>query len=232
MGGDPCRRIKRLSTGFSLGVHAAILIWVIHVSIIPATPNTSPDPIAVELVAVSPDASLSAKSEPAALEQIPPVRSSVLPPAEVKPVPKPAARVSVPRKAELQKNEVPGQPAIAQAAALPAPSNAAQDSGGPIPEVSAPPNANDDTLRLYAEAVRTSILTHKPAGIRSRGIVGLAFSIARDGQLATAEVSASSGSEELDRAALSALRHAGPFPPFPAATSQQYLMFSISFQFQ
>jgi protein TonB len=228
-------QIGRLSAIVSLSIHAAILIWITHTAIIPPTINFPPDSIDVEVVAIPPND--STQNHPA-LEQIPPVRSSAPPAAEVRPLQKPAARILPPRKAELQKNEIQQQPAIGQVAALPATSNGAQDPDAPIPAppkstaTESQPAANEEILRLYAEAVRTSILNHKPTGIRLRGIVGLTFSITKDGQLAAAEVSTSSGSETLDRAALSALLHAGPFPPFPGAATQQYLMFSIPFQFQ
>lgn len=50
----------------------------------------------------------------------------------------------------------------------------------------------------------------------ARGILVVEFTLTRSGRVATAGVSEASGVPALDRAALSAVASAGPFPPLPA----------------
>ncbi|MFC4671643.1 TonB family protein [Seohaeicola nanhaiensis] len=58
--------------------------------------------------------------------------------------------------------------------------------------------------------------------VATRGATVVAFSIAANGALASASVARSSGSTELDTAALAVLRKAAPFPAPPAGARRQF----------
>lgn len=90
----------------------------------------------------------------------------------------------------------------------------------------------EDSLRLYAEAIRARILAHKPSRIRLYGTVGLTFSVSSNGRLLAVKVSMSSGSDILDQAALAAVQEAAPFPPLPETVPTPQWTFSIPFQFR
>ncbi|PKU22054.1 TonB family protein, partial [Telmatospirillum siberiense] len=118
--------------------------------------------------------------------------------------------------------------------AMEATPSSADGPSAPTPPGGAPegktPSADEDSLRLYGETIRTLILAHRPGHARSRGTVELRFTIFADGRLDSAAIAASSGSDTLDQSALAALRAAAPFPPCPDAAGP--LTFSLPFQFR
>ncbi|CAK0744820.1 periplasmic protein TonB [uncultured Gammaproteobacteria bacterium] len=92
--------------------------------------------------------------------------------------------------------------------------------------------AAPDALRLYARAVWARLERFKPKGSGLHGTVSLRFVLAADGGLFNVEITASSGDEALDRAALTAMRAAAPFPPPPDGASSEQRTFAIPFQFR
>ncbi|MFN3868803.1 MAG: energy transducer TonB [Hyphomicrobiaceae bacterium] len=63
------------------------------------------------------------------------------------------------------------------------------------------------------------------------GKVLVRFSIGPDGALISREIERSSGSEELDLAALSAIEKAAPFPRFPASLTRSSIDLTVPFEF-
>jgi protein TonB len=61
--------------------------------------------------------------------------------------------------------------------------------------------------------------------------VKVSFTVGADGGLKAVSVKASSGYDELDEAALSAVRDAAPFDPIPLEAGRQQLTLSITLRF-
>lgn len=81
--------------------------------------------------------------------------------------------------------------------------------------------ANTDEHNAYRAAIRREIERHKryPARakmMRKQGIVTVSFSIGADGSISGASIAKSSGAEDLDNAALSAVNSARSIGPRPA----------------
>jgi protein TonB len=102
------------------------------------------------------------------------------------------------------------------------------------------PNTRESKLAPYLDAWRRKIerlgTLNFPQAVRNRGALGnpvLEVAIKADGTLSRAVVQRSSGRKEVDQAALSILRLASPFDPFPAALRKQYseLRFAYEWQF-
>ncbi|QBF30451.1 energy transducer TonB [Thalassococcus sp. S3] len=71
------------------------------------------------------------------------------------------------------------------------------------------------------EVLRRISRVRKP-NVRSTGAAVIAFSIASNGGLSAASVARSSGSSQLDRAALAVVQRAAPFPPPPTGAKRQF----------
>jgi periplasmic protein TonB len=100
------------------------------------------------------------------------------------------------------------------------------------------PNTRESKLAPYLDAWRRKVerlgTLNFPQNARSgAGNPILEVSIRRDGSLGEAIVKRSSGRKEIDQAALSILRLASPFDPFPKELSKQYdeLRFAYEWQF-
>jgi protein TonB len=102
------------------------------------------------------------------------------------------------------------------------------------------PNTRKSKLAPYLDAWRRKIerlgTLNFPQAVRKGGAVGnpvLEVAIKADGTLGRAVVQRSSGRKEIDQAALSILRLASPFDPFPADLRKQYseLRFAYEWQF-
>jgi protein TonB len=102
------------------------------------------------------------------------------------------------------------------------------------------PNTRASKLAPYLDAWRRKIerlgTLNFPQAVRSQGATGnpvLEVAIKADGTLSRAVVQRSSGRKEVDQAALSILRLASPFDPFPADLRKQYseLRFAYEWQF-
>lgn len=102
------------------------------------------------------------------------------------------------------------------------------------------PNTRASKLAPYLDAWRRKIerlgTLNFPQVVRNRAATGnpvLEVAIKADGTLSRAVVQRSSGRKEVDQAALSILRLASPFDPFPADLRKQYseLRFAYEWQF-
>ncbi len=101
------------------------------------------------------------------------------------------------------------------------------------------PNTRESNLAPYLDGWRRKVerlgTLNFPQGI-GRGTAAnpvLEVAIRRDGSLGNAVIRRSSGRKEVDQAALSILRLASPFDPFPPEVSKQYdeLRFAYEWQF-
>jgi periplasmic protein TonB len=102
------------------------------------------------------------------------------------------------------------------------------------------PNTRQSKLAPYLDGWRRKVerlgTLNFPQQIRNRGETSnpvLEVSINADGTLGDAIIRRSSGRKEVDQAALSILRLASPFDPFPSELSKQYreLRFAYEWQF-
>lgn len=97
----------------------------------------------------------------------------------------------------------------------------------------------EDAKRLltdYASGVKSAILREKTyPGLAERqgheGAVKVGFTISADGSLQSVTVKSSSGFDELDEAALDAVRDAAPFDPLPSGTGRRQLPLSVTLRF-
>jgi len=104
------------------------------------------------------------------------------------------------------------------------------------PRPSAPAVDVKALLSEYASGVKSAILREKayPSAAEQRGHEGavkVSFTVSADGGLKAVSVKASSGYDELDEAALSAVRDAAPFAPIPPEAGRQQLSLSITLRF-
>jgi protein TonB len=102
------------------------------------------------------------------------------------------------------------------------------------------PDTRESSLAPYLDAWRRKVerlgtLNYPAAARHAAGTTSpvLEVAIAADGTLAAAEIQRSSGSPELDAAAISILRLASPFEPFPRELAANYrvLRFAYAWEF-
>lgn len=100
------------------------------------------------------------------------------------------------------------------------------------------PNTRESKLAPYLNAWRSKIerlgTLNFPQNVRNaQGNPVLEVALRADGTLGEAVIKRSSGNKEIDQAALSILRLASPFDPFPSELRQQYqeLRFAYEWQF-
>jgi periplasmic protein TonB len=130
-----------------------------------------------------------------------------------------------------------GVPGGAGDGALPAPK---LPPAAPTPHPAAPkPEPAVDVkavLAAYASGLKSSIIRHKayPAvaeRLGHEGAVKIGFTVDASGSLDAVTVKSSSGYDELDSAALDAVRAAAPFDPIPVETGKARLNLSITLKF-
>jgi protein TonB len=88
----------------------------------------------------------------------------------------------------------------------------------------------------YKSGVKSAILGNKSypemaQRLQHTGKVGLLIKIGADGSLESVSVSSSSGYDELDEAALDAVRAAAPFEAFPEGIGKSVIKFSMSLRY-
>jgi protein TonB len=91
-------------------------------------------------------------------------------------------------------------------------------------------------LLAYASGVKSAIVQHKayPSVAERLGHEGSAkvgFTLSRDGSLDAVVVRESSGFDELDQAAVAAVRAAAPFDPLPGESGRDTLTLTITLKF-
>lgn len=97
---------------------------------------------------------------------------------------------------------------------------AAEVSAGESQEVQ--PTSGQAEAHRFPSLVLRQIQRTRRDRINARGMAVVAFSIGAGGQLAGLSIAQSSGSSELDQAALNHLRRAAPFPPPPPQAQRQF----------
>ena len=214
-------------------------------------PAVEPDAVAAE----PPDMSLpveaeAAPAEPAEALPQPPVEASVLPPAvapddvvvavaptevvqaEDVPPPTPPPAPTAERKPEHRKVERKraARKPVSHAAQAASAQSGQNDVGGTAAR------ADPSEISAYVGRLRAWLERHKryPAAARAsraEGVVTVRFVVARDGHILTSSIARSSGSTELDQAALGLLREADPVPPVPPTLPQARLSVSAPIRY-
>jgi len=87
-------------------------------------------------------------------------------------------------------------------------------------------------MALYKRRVRARIASHLPLGTFGPGRVAVGIRLSRQGGVMGARVLRSSGNPAVDRAAVMAVRGAGPYPAPPARALPRQLNLSVSFYFE
>lgn len=209
----------------SLGLHAALLTWLITLPAPPAPRH--PPPTATTLILLTPPAAVPAPAPPPKpadhrAHHPAPVSRPAPQPSPLSP-PVPATATAALTTAPPPESAIPDS---AVPATAPSPSAAAA-----APVAAAPP---PDLLAAYARAVWARLLSHRPAGLAATGTVIIRVSVAADGAVLTAAVATSSGSDLLDGIALDAVRTASPLPVPPAGLLTAPgggLTFTVPFRF-
>lgn len=167
------------------------------------------------------------------IEVLPPASfESPAPKAEQPPPPKPEPVADKPKPAHhrpaiLEHSETPS----AAASLVPASDGTAAQPPAPPVAAGSPPGS-EDAMRLYAQALWSQIIRHKPRSVRFQGTVLLSFRLSENGELLDPGIARSSGASSLDGAALQALTEAAPFPPPPGGLGPERLRFTIPFAFE
>jgi TonB family protein len=118
-------------------------------------------------------------------------------------------------------------PVAVSAQEHPKPQSEAAPPPVPSPAASASSSAASWQQSLGARLAR--LQSHKALGVQ--GVVSLAFSIDRQGNLVSSRIVKSSGSAPLDAAALDLIKRAAPFPPPPAGIADSELSFVVPIRF-
>jgi periplasmic protein TonB len=176
------------------------------------TPPSTPEPLATQT----------------AVDQPPPVAVSA-PDVAYAPPPPPPEPSPTPEKETPGVVDIPPQPPspppiAPSVAAVATAETAAAPSVSPGREESISPAA----LQSWRRELVAQIERHKrfPANAKGQsGVVSLAFGIDRSGRLTGVRVLSSSGSSDLDQAAMDLIRRSQPFPAPPAALRENDLSF-------
>lgn len=196
---------------------------------VPPTPPVSgpePAPLPVEPTpeAVPPDPMpVEPAPTPAIPEPIPappelpvPEAALPLPPA---PVPAPAPRRVPPRPALPRATASRPAPDARQPVSVEATASSAVPAPATAPLAPPAPSASQAPAwqgMLLGRLQRAKRYPDGARGRREEGVASLTFSMSRDGQVLSARIARSSGSEELDAEALAMVRRAEPLPAPPA----------------
>lgn len=118
----------------------------------------------------------------------------------------------------------------------------------PAPRTSAPPRAEREApmasamsagamasaIASYNQRVRAHLMRfhqYPSGGGGQRGIARLSFTISRSGQVTSSRLSGTSGVAAFDAQAMSMVRQASPFPPFPDEIKNGSMSFTIPVEF-
>lgn len=184
----------------------------------PVPPEPAPPEEAVEPEPTAPEAPVEA------IAPLPPPKE-VPKPDRKKPAPrKPLEHKRVEHKPLERKPQVRHRPALRTASAPRSEQHAATTAAASAGAASAQSSADWKSL------VAAALNRHKrfPSGVALSGSPTLRVAIAASGQVTAATVIASSGSPDLDDAAIQTVRRASPLPPPPAGS--QTLTFRMNFR--
>lgn len=174
------------------------------------------------------------------VESIPPVRIAAVTREEPPPpAPAPVETPDPPPEPAPEPEPTPDPPPAEVAAPEPAPEPADSRPEAAVEPAAeeAPRRPDPDELRRFQQAVRERIQAARayPVVARRReqeGVVEVRFSLHRSGVLVgEPEVHSPARYRALNNAALDAVRHAAPFPPFPAGEQREQMQFVIAIRF-
>lgn len=219
-------------TGVSALLHAGVLLGAVALggrSTLDA-PKAQVADLVFVVEAAPPE---PAPAEPPSPEVTPP---EVTPPPQPEPPaqPEPEVKPLEPKQAPVPHPAAkPAVRAVAShpVAAVAAPADAT-GSGEPIGAATSGTGVDEDVLAAYAKLLWRRIERTRPKLVSARGTAVATFAVAADGGLVAASITIPSGSDELDSAALRAIRGAAPFPPAPDGATPERLRFTIPFRFQ
>jgi protein TonB len=221
---------------------------VIELSLVSATPQTTPLDLAPGPVMQQSDASTAASSPTASAAQ---AFAPALPAAESEVV-LPAAQPHVTQSEEIKKE--PHKSATKEAAHTKKTDDRKKTSVDrkPAPKTTAPQRAEHhaqhaasrsagmeamaSVLPSYRQRVAAHLQRYKqyPAELRAAGIRGtsrLTFTVNRSGRVLSSRLSGSSGNAGLDAETMAMIRRAQPLPPFPPEITVSSMSFTVPVQF-
>lgn len=160
------------------------------------------------------------KPKPKPIEPISPTPPPAAKPAPKKKVVKPASAKTV----------IVAEPAVITAPAV-------QGSTANTAQKAQADAARQGVEDAYKNAVRVAILKHRKYPRQARrkrreGTVRIAFQLSRDGAISNLRVVQSSGIEQLDKAALNAVRKVQRFPAIPTAVRRELWQFELPVSFK
>lgn len=219
----------------------AIMIDMAPVTSAPqSTPvDTAPGPVMEEADASPPEPMQRQTVEETIAPTPPQEKPDVVAPPEQRLEPTPAR--PEPAKIVPQDKPAPEKPKVVRREAR-KPSDAP-----PAPRTSAPPRAEREApaasamsagalaslVATYNQRVRAHLMrfhSYPSGGNDQRGLVRVSFTIGRNGQVMSSRIS-SSGVPAFDAKALSMIRQAAPFPPFPPEIKNSSMDFTIPVDF-
>ncbi|MBM1813662.1 cell envelope integrity protein TolA [Pseudosulfitobacter pseudonitzschiae] len=187
---------------------------VVPVSPVPTTPLQAREPPSEVTAALTPEVQQALPEEPATqVSRRPALRPKSIEAQAPKPQPKPAPKPKPQPKGNAKANAVSGN-TDGQAGAK---ARAAADR-----QAAAAAKAANAAASNYPGQVMARIARLPRPRTSSRGSATIAFTIAGNGGLSGAQVAASSGSAQLDQAALDLVRRASPFPPPPKGAQRSF----------
>ncbi|QFU08746.1 Gram-negative bacterial tonB protein [Rhodobacteraceae bacterium THAF1] len=206
-------------------------------SIAQPTPDSAPEDastVSTDLptVAVTPDTAVPAPTASPAPERIvgqepepgvvlssrrPPTRTRAFEQANRRPDPPPRSTASAPQISPTQESR-PRNTAGSNSAAR-STSNA---QGGARSQTTRPSQDGNAAASNYPGQVMARLNRVRRPSIRATGQARVAFTISASGRLSNVGIAGSSGSFELDRAAVRIVQRAAPFPPPPPGAQRSF----------
>lgn len=206
----------------------------------PTLDDVAPGPLMQEADASPPEAVKQQAVEETIAPTPPQEAPEVVAPPEQKLEPTPAkpepATIVPVEKPALEKPKVIRREAKKPSNATPAP----RTSAPPRAEREAPmasamsAGATASAIASYNQRVRAHLMRfhqYPSAGGGQRGVARLSFTISRSGQVTSSRLGGSSGVAAFDAQAMSMLRQAAPFPPFPDEIRNGSMSFAIPVEF-
>jgi periplasmic protein TonB len=106
------------------------------------------------------------------------------------------------------------------------------EAAPPAAAVPSPAASASSSAASWQQSLRARLARLQPQkALGVQGVVNLAFSIDRQGNLVGSRIVKSSGSAPLDAAALDLIKRAAPFPPPPAQIADSELSFVVPIRF-
>lgn len=206
----------------------------------PALDDVAPGPSMQEADASPPEPVQHQVVEETIAPTPPQERPEVVAPPEQKLQPTPAkpepAKIVPVEKPALEKPKVVRREAKKPSDATPAPRTSAParaEREAPMASTMSA-GATASAIATYNQRVRAHLMRFHsyPAGAGGqRGVARLSFTLGRGGQVTASRLSGASGVAAFDAQAMSMLRQAAPFPPFPDEIKNGSMSFTIPVEF-